>query len=477
MSDQINNLSIVVVGASGDLARKKIFPALFALYCQGFLPEGCNIFGFARTEFTNDNFRSWIAEHLTCRYVPDESCAEKMGAFLSHCFYTSGQYASADSFLDLYEAIRQTADAGTANRMFYLAIPSSIFSATTHAIGNAGFVSCGLDSAWSRVIIEKPFGRDRESSDLLTRQLTQVFTEDQTYRIDHYLGKEVIQNLMVLRFANQVFEPVWNRSCIARIHIEWKENIGIGDRGRYFDEYGIIRDVMQNHLVQILALTAMERPMDTGAEHVRDAKVQVLKSIPPLTLKDVVLGQYHSYREEESVAKDSRTPTYAEAVLRINNERWRGVPFMVSAGKGMDARVNEVRIRFQEAAENIFCESPRCLPSNELVIRVQPDEAIYLRVVNKVPGLEMELKETELNLRYALAFPQKIPDAYECLLLDVIHGDKSLFIRSDELAAAWDIFTPVLHEIEEKSIKPEPYRFGTPRPAAVSKPLGEAHNR
>jgi glucose-6-phosphate 1-dehydrogenase len=300
--------------------------------------------------------------------------------------------------------------------------------------------------------------------------LSQVFTEEQTYRIDHYLGKEVIQNLMVLRFANLVFEPIWNRRFIREVRIDWQEDIGVAGRGGYFDRYGIVRDVVQNHLLQVVALVAMEPPHDADARTVRDEKVKVLQSIPPLTLEAVTLGQYAAgevkgqpqpgYREDPTVPDDSMTPTYASVCLRIENDRWQGVPFVVRAGKGMASRFSEVRIIFRDREQSPFCAAPGCVPSNELVIRIQPDEAIYLRIVNKEPGLDLSLVPTDLNLRYQAAFTGEIPDAYECLLLDVMNGDKSLFIRADELAAAWDVFTPVLKEIESTGVKPILYPFG-----------------
>ena len=262
------------------------------------------------------------------------------------------------------------------------------------------------------------------------------------------------------------------------MRIDWKEDLDVADRGGYFDSYGIVRDVVQNHLLQILALVAMEPPESLDARHVRDAKVKILRSIAPVALENLVLGQYRaatykgktyrSYVDEPSVAPDSRTPTYAATVLRINNDRWAGVPFLVSAGKGLDERKTEIRIRFRTPAANLFRKSHGAPAANELVIRIQPDETIYFHITNKAPGLDMKLVETALDLRYASAFESKIPDAYECLLLDVIRGDKSLFIRSDELAAAWDIFTPVLHDVERLALAPEPYDFGSSGPSRAS---------
>jgi glucose-6-phosphate 1-dehydrogenase len=324
-------------------------------------------------------------------------------------------------------------------------------------------------------VIEKPFGHDRESSDALTAAMARVFEEEQIYRIDHYLGKEVIQNLLVLRFANLIFEPIWNRNYIRNVQITWKENLTIEGRGGYFDGSGIIRDVMQNHLLQILSLVAMEPPPRLDATHIRNSKVNTLLCVPPPDIADVVLGQYTGttrngltvpgYREDPSVPSDSRTATYAATALQVLNARWDGVPFLVRAGKGLDGRMTEIRIQFREIPGRMFASS---MPSpNALVIRVQPDEAIYFRIVSKVPGLDLLLEPRDLDLQYKTAFTQLIPDAYEDLLLDVIRGEKSLFIREDELAAAWDVFTPVLHRIEREGAEPHAYEFGTTGPRAA----------
>jgi glucose-6-phosphate 1-dehydrogenase len=472
MVENTSALSIVVIGASGDLARKKILPALFALYCQGLLPDDFKVFGFARSTMDDASFRDRIVEHLTCRYVPGESCAERMDEFLARCFYVAGQYNSRDAFLDLYQAMRREEVDEHVNRVFYLAIPPSIFLDVAHALGGAGLVQCGISDPWSRVVIEKPFGRDRASSDELVEEMGKVFREAQTFRIDHYLGKEVIQNLMVLRFANLIFEPIWNRNYISDVQISWKEDLTTAGRGGYFDHYGIIRDVMQNHLIQILALVAMEPCTKIDAGHICNEKVKVVRQIAPLTMDDIVVGQYTgaewkgriypAYVEDETVPDDSITPTFSAAVLTIDNDRWRGVPFLVRAGKGLECRTTEIRIRFRSVEKSMYAAlgDDHHAP-NELVIRVQPDESIMLTVANKVPGMGMKVKRTQLDLSYHEAFEELIPDAYESLLLDVIRGDKSLFIRKDELAVAWDIFTPVLHQLEAEGVRPELYPFGS----------------
>jgi glucose-6-phosphate 1-dehydrogenase len=476
MNDQ--SVSIIVLGASGDLARKKIYPALFALYCQKLLPPEFQILGYARTEMDSGAFRLKITENLTCRYSPEAECGQRMSEFLERCSYVSGGYQSAEGFAQLARELERLEDHNPRNRVFYLAIPPFLFLEVARSLQEAGLVHPSEGHPWARAVIEKPFGSDRESSDTLVREMGKVFSEEQTYRIDHYLGKEVIQNLLVLRFANLIFDPIWNRNTISQVKISWMEDQGTEGRAGYFDEYGIIRDVMQNHLLQILALIAMEQPVSLQARDVRDEKVKVLRSIPPLELEDLVLGQYTSgtaggrthpgYLEESGVPADSTTPTFASALISIRNRRWDGVPFLVTAGKGLDRKLTEIRIRFKKVPGNIFCETAPCLEPNELVIRVQPDEAISLEIMNKVPGLEIAIKDSPLDLRYHSTFPANIPDAYECLLLDVLKGNQSLFIRSDELATAWDIFTPVLHRIDNERTRPLPYPFGTTGPEGFS---------
>ena len=467
-------VSLVVVGASGDLARKKVIPALFALYSQGYFPDRFQIVGFARSEMDDDRFRERITERLTCRYVPDHSCAERMDEFLARCFYRSGGYDSPEPFRALAERLKEIEGGVETNRMYYLAVPPFLFLQVANSLAGAGLVNGEGTSTWSRAVIEKPFGKDRASSDDLVSSLSGVFTEGQTFRIDHYLGKEVVQNLLVLRFANLIFDPIWNRASIESLQIDWKEDIGVEDRAGYFDEYGIVRDIVQNHLLQVLALATMEAPVSLAAGDVRDEKVKLLRSIPPVRIEDVVLGQYRSgtygnrerlgYLQEKGVPADSRTPTFAAVALQIRNRRWAGVPILIRAGKGLDSRTAEIHVQFREVPTNLFCKGTPELGRNELVIRIQPNESISIRIMNKQPGLAFALHESELNLLYEAAYDTLIPDAYESLLLDALKGDESLFIRADELAAAWDVFTPILHELEASSKKPEPYAFGSAGP-------------
>uniref|UniRef100_A0A803MGJ8 Glucose-6-phosphate 1-dehydrogenase n=1 Tax=Chenopodium quinoa TaxID=63459 RepID=A0A803MGJ8_CHEQI len=407
-------LSIIVVGASGDLAKKKIFPALFALYYENFLPEAGRL----------------------------------------------------------------------PNRLYYLSIPPNIFVDVVRCLSHRASSTSG----WTRVIVEKPFGRDSDSSRELTRSLKQYLTEDQIFRIDHYLGKELVENLSVLRFSNLVFEPLWSRNYIRNVQFIFSEDFGTEGRGGYFDNYGIIRDIMQNHLLQILALFAMETPVSLEAEDIRNEKVKVLRSMRPLQLQDVVVGQYKGhtkgnksysgYTDDPTVPKNSLTPTFAAAALFIDNARWDGVPFLMKAGKALHTRRAEIRVQFRHVPGNLYKKNfgtDLDKATNELVLRVQPDEAIFLKINNKVPGLGMRLDRSDLNLCYSARYRGEIPDAYERLLLDAIEGERRLFIRSDELDAAWSLFTPLLQALEEKKVAPELYPYGSRGPVG-SHYLAAKHN-
>ncbi len=463
-------LSIIVVGASGDLARSKIFPALFSLDCQDFLPQGTHLVGLSRTEMSSEDYREKLKQTLTCRYTPEHDCEARMNDFLDRVEYVPGEYDNANTFLEAYKILRQYEGEQQANRLYYLAIPPFLFLTVARSLGDAGLIQCGeTGEPWSRVVIEKPFGKDRESSDKLAEELAKVFSEGQTYRIDHYLGKEVIQNLLVLRFANRIFEPLWNRRHIQSVRICFREDKGVDGRGGYFDDYGIIRDVVQNHLLQILSLLAMEQPESLKAHAVRDAKVKVLRNIAPINTDQIVLGQYTAandhpaYTDDDTVADDSLTPTFAAAVLRIDNERWQGIPFYLSAGKGLNEKTTEIIIDFRPPVDPLF-ETNDITPANRLRICVQPDESIKMDFINRVPGLKGQLTRGTLDMRYASTFDTIVPEAYESLILDAIRGEKALFIRRDELDAAWDIFTPVLHASESQNTKPHPYPFGSTGP-------------
>ncbi|CAN1295131.1 Glucose-6-phosphate 1-dehydrogenase 2, chloroplastic [Linum perenne] len=470
------SVTITVVGASGDLAKKKIFPALFALYYEGCLPKHFTVFGYARSKMSDAELRNMVSKTLTCRIDKRDNCEEKMDQFLKRCFYHSGQYDSQEHFAQLDEKLKEHEGGRVSNRLFYLSIPPNIFIDAVKCASSSASAANG----WTRVIVEKPFGRDSESSAALTRSLKQYLTEDQIFRIDHYLGKELVENLSVLRFSNLIFEPLWSRQYIRNVQLIFSEDFGTEGRGGYFDHYGIIRDIMQNHLLQILALFAMETPVSLDAEDIRNEKVKVLRSMRPLKLEDMVIGQYKShtrggtsypgYTDDKTVPKDSLTPTFAAAALFIDNARWDGVPFLMKAGKALHNKSAEIRVQFRHVPGNLYNRNIGTdldQDTNELVIRVQPDEGIYLKINNKVPGLGMRLDSSHLNLLYSARYSKEIPDAYERLLLDAIEGERRLFIRSDELNAAWSLFTPVLKEIEEKKIVPEYYPYGSRGPVGA----------
>ncbi|KAJ6695039.1 GLUCOSE-6-PHOSPHATE 1-DEHYDROGENASE 2 CHLOROPLASTIC [Salix koriyanagi] len=454
VSKDESTVSITVVGASGDLAKKKIFPALFALYYEGCLPKHFTIFGYARSKMTDAELRNMVSKTLACRIDKRENCGEKIDQFLKRCFYHSGQYDSQENFAELDKKLKEHEGGRVSNRLFYLSIPP-------------------------KVIVEKPFGRDSDSSAALTKALKQYLEEDQIFRIDHYLGKELVENLSVLRFSNLIFEPLWSRQYIRNVQLIFSEDFGTEGRGGYFDNYGILRDIMQNHLLQILALFAMETPVSLDAEDIRNEKVKVLRSMRPLQLEDVVVGQYKShtkggvaypaYIDDNTVPKGSLTPTFAAAALFIDNARWDGVPFLMKAGKALHKKRAEIRVQFRHVPGNLYnqnFETDLDQATNELIIRVQPDEAIDLKINNKQGPSNNILNANELGVPF-VDIRKEIPDAYERLLLDAIEGERRLFIRSDELDAAWALFTPVLKELEEKNIIPEYYPYGSRGPVGA----------
>lgn len=461
-------VAIVVLGASGDLAKKKTFPAIFSLFYHGLLPANFTLFGFARTKLTDDEFRDIILATLSCRVIDGRRCAEKMDEFLPRCHYHQGDYSDPDTFVTLDQALVKHFEHqfDHSNRLFYLAVPPTVFNKSTACISQCSRAAKG----WTRVVVEKPFGQDLDSYRILRTELASVLTEAETFRIDHFLAKELVQNLMTLRFGNSIFEPLWNRNHVHSVQLTFKENFGVEGRAGYFDSVGIVRDIMQNHLLQTLALLAMEPPVSLAAEDIRDEKVKVLRSIKPLSGSDFTTGQYTAkdsssvgYLEDEGVPPNSVTPTYASCVMHIDNARWDGVPFLMRAGKALDERKTEIRIQFKHVPGALFPIISGA-EHNELVIRIQPDEAIYVKIVSKVPGLTSRMEEARLNLFYRSAWEESkdIPDAYERLILDVIQGEKSLFIRDDELDVSWRIFTPALKDLESADApKPELYEYGS----------------
>lgn len=458
--------SFVTFGASGDLAKKKIYPTLWWLFRDNLLPRPTIFVGFARSKLTVQQLREKC--HPYMKVKPDE--AEKYEKFWKLNHYISGSYDKREGFEILENELQTFEQRKVAHRLFYLALPPSVFEYVTIRLK----LMCMGNAGWTRIIIEKPFGHDAASSQNLSDNLASLFTEEQIYRIDHYLGKEMVQNLMTLRFGNRVFNPSWNRDNIASVQITFKEPFGTQGRGGYFDEFGIIRDVMQNHLLQILSLVAMEKPASCHPDDIRNEKVKVLRCIKELQFEDVVLGQYLGdpnaedpearlgYLDDPTVPAGSNTPTFALAVLKINNERWDGVPFILKCGKALNERKAEVRIQYHNVPGDIFDGKAK---RNEMVIRVQPGEALYIKMMTKSPGITFDMEETELDLTYGNRYKDlKLPDAYERLILDVFCGSQMHFVRNDELQEAWRIFTPLLHQIEKQEIQPIPYKYGSRGP-------------
>ncbi|XP_046841294.1 glucose-6-phosphate 1-dehydrogenase-like [Xenia sp. Carnegie-2017] len=461
--------SVVVFGASGDLAKKKIYPSLWELFHGNLLPPKTKFIGYARSDLTVAQLRSRVEPYIKVKEEDKKTVEE----FFSLCYYVKGSYDKKKDFENLGKELDKL-NCTSGNRIFYLALPPSVFKETTTLIK----ASCMSKKGWTRVVVEKPFGKDFESSAQLSNHIASVFSEEQVYRIDHYLGKEMVQNLMVLRFGNMIFSPIWNRNHIENVTIQFKENIGTGGRGGYYDEFGVLRDILQNHMIQTLCLIAMEKPCSKSAEDLRNEKVKVLRAMPPITFENVVLGQYvgnpkgqgdakTGYQDDPTVPKGSVTPTFAACIAYINNERWEGVPFILKCGKALNEKKAEIRVQFKDVPGDIF--GGKC-SRNELVIRLQPKEAIYMKMMVKEAGMSFEPIISEMDLTYHSRYKEaKLPDAYERLILDVFSGSQSHFVRSDELSEAWRIVTPLLHKIESEKIKPTPYEFGTRGPEEADK--------
>lgn len=465
-----DHVSIVVFGASGDLAKKKTFPALFGLFREGHLPSSVNIIGYARSKLTSQELRDRIKDHLKSR---NDLGKEKVDEFLKLVTYIAGPYDEPQGYEDLEKALQeyeQKKPDARVERLMYLALPPSVFTTVGAHIKKHTYPEKGK----LRLIVEKPFGHDLESARKLQEDLAPLFTEEEIYRIDHYLGKEMVKNLLVLRFGNAMLSGLWNNRHISSIQITFKEAFGTEGRGGYFDSIGIIRDVMQNHLLQVLTLLTMERPVSFDPEAVRDEKVKVLKAFDELAKDDVLLGQYGKsedgkkpgYLDDETVKPGSQCVTYCAMGIQIHNERWDGVPIVLRAGKALNESKVEIRVQFKQVAKGIFKEIQR----NELVIRVQPNESVYLKINSKIPGISTETSLTELDLTYANRYSKDfwIPEAYEALIRDCFLGNHANFVRDDELDVSWGLFTPLLEHIEsEAGPKREIYPYGSKGPKGL----------
>ncbi len=445
---------LIVFGASGDLTQRKLLPALWALAEEQQLGPGFSMIGISRTPKTHEEFRDEFRETLGPSAQDDEAALDD---FLEGLFYLPGNIDHADMYQELDALLKQIdRDRGTGgNRIFYLSTQPSFIPRIIRQLGTTGLANRTAEGdGWTRVVIEKPFGRDLDTARMLNQVVFEVFDERQVYRIDHYLGKETVQNLMVLRFANTIWEPLWNRRYVDHVQITVAERVGVEGRGGYYEEAGLLRDMIANHLLQLLTIVAMEPPVAFDADAVRDEKVKVLRAVRPFTpariAADTVRGQYGpgfsgaeqvpGYRQEEKVSPQSTTETYAALRFFIDNWRWRDVPFLLRSGKRLAKRVSEIAIQFKPVPHLLF-ES--CMP-NVLTIRIQPDEGIALQFDAKVPGSQMRQRPVLMEFRYGTSFGVPPVEAYQRLLLDVMLGDSTLFARRDEVEAAWRIVDPIL---------------------------------
>jgi len=440
--------SIVIFGASGDLTSRKLIPALYSLYCKDRLPADTKVIGFSRTSYSHDQWRSKLAES-TASFLGDSFNQKTWNDFAQNIYYQPGDIGNSEDFEKLKTTLGQVEVTPACTRVYYLSTAPRFYEPAVSQLGAAGLAD--ESHGPRRVVIEKPFGTDGESAHRLNEAVHRAFQEHQVYRIDHYLGKETVQNLMVLRFANAIFEPVWNRNYIDHVQITVAEEVLVGRRGGYYDSAGVFRDMFQNHLLQLLMITAMEAPARYEADLVRDEKVKVLRSIRQQSEAELrestVRGQYRGYLDEPGVAEGSRTPTFAATRLWIDNWRWQGVPFYLRSGKGMSCRTTQIVIQFVAPPHLLFREKNQTMPvvdANRLVIQVQPAEGIQLHFESKVPDGGMRLRMSELDFQFAGDFKGRLPDAYQPLLLDTFEGDASLFARSDEVELSWEVIDPIL---------------------------------
>lgn len=458
---------VVIFGASGDLTARKLVPAIFNLGVDNLLPGDFNLIGYGRKPIEDEAFRDImddaIGEHS--RRPLNKEIWERVRQNMS---YHAGGYDEPAAFVALAEkidAIEQELGRDV-QRLFYISTPPNVFESIIRNLGASGLAKCHVHTKLaSKVIIEKPFGRDLESARRLNTALNDVFEEPQVYRIDHYLGKETVQDLLVQRFANSIFEPMWNREYVDNVQITVAEKLGVGTRGGYYDTSGALRDMIQNHTMQLVALTAMEPPVSLDPESIRDEKVKVLKAIQPLELKpdsgDVVRARYSdglvngepapAYSNEAGIPAESCTETYAALRLSINNWRWQGVPFYIRSGKRMARRASEIAIQFKRPPGILFSEGEKFdVAANTMVISIQPDEGVTLVMNSKIPGLETRTQPVKMHFRYSTTFGSNTPEAYERLILDAMIGDSTLFIRGDETEASWKLITPILEYWEKR---------------------------
>lgn len=474
MDSNCDNTTIVIFGASGDLTWRKLIPALYNNYKKGRLSECANIVGFARRPYNDDTFREHLREALisVSAETYDEVVWEKISRRIH---YFKGNLENGEDFPALNEYLYNL-EGGLANRLYYLATAPEFYAPIAEYLGAANMTRQNDEYlGWRRIIVEKPFGVDLASAQQLNHALHSVFDESQIYRIDHYLGKETSQNILFFRFANTIFEPVWNRRYVDNIQITVAEDLDVGHRGGYYDTAGVVRDMFQNHILQLLALVAMEPPSSFNADSIRNEKIKVFESIRPIQLNDTVRGQYRGYSNAVGVQPGSQTPTYAAFKLYIDNWRWKGVPFYLRSGKALNRKVSEIIIEFQRPPHLMFhMPSEADFTPNILSLSIQPDEGIHLRFEAKVPDSDQEMRSVDMDFLFHASFNGTVmPDAYERLLLEAIEGDASLFTRSDAIESGWKLIDPVLHGWEQfDSPEMVSYKPGTWGPRSADELLG-----
>jgi glucose-6-phosphate 1-dehydrogenase len=454
----VHPTTLVIFGATGDLARRKLLPGIYNLAHEGALPERFNLIGVSRGDESDEGFREMARESIS-QFSRREADKKVLDSLVNRMRYVAGSFDEDDMYERLSGVAKEfDEEAGQEfNRLYYLSVAPSFFPLIAEKLGEHGLANC--QDAETRMIIEKPFGTDLDSALELNRALLGVFDERQIFRIDHYLGKETVQNMLVLRFANGIFEPLWNRSYIDSVQITAAEDLGIGSRAGYYDKSGALRDLVQNHMLQLLMLLAMEPPVSFDADAVRDEKVKVLHAIRPPATDEVpemaVRAQYeagHSggedvrgYLDEEDVPEDSTTETYAAVKLKIDNWRWAGVPFYLRTGKRLARKVTEIAVTLKPVPHLAFKQSGSLgVEANQLVLSVQPNEGVSLKLVAKIPGARMSVRPVNMEFLYGTSFMSQSPEAYERLIMDTMRGDATLFARDDEVEAAWAICDPIL---------------------------------